>query len=179
MRSQQLDNVDTNEGVPSSYLRIIGFQAFSYLRIIRFREVSDLRIIRNPVFLDSGKQFEKADLEKCDILNLYRSDIMKIEARCRSKVLTIFDSIPGLLSSNEKRVVFKDIKEGSYAQQYEEKFFWLPDFMMSNECFLCNDPQVGLSLNENRSYVKCYLSDTGLLVSYTFDERSLMEEYIY
>ena len=88
------------------------------------------------------------------ILNLYRSDITKIEARYRSKVLTIFDSIPGLLSSHEKRVVFKDIKEGSYAQQYEETFFWLSDSMMSNECFLCNDSQVGLSLNENRSYVK-------------------------
>lgn len=35
---------------------------------------------------------------------------------------------------------------------------------------MCNAPNVGLSFNETRSYVKCYLGDTGLLVSHTFDE---------
>lgn len=42
--------------------------------------------------------------------------------------------------------------------------------MISNECFLCSDPNVGLSINEVRSYVKCYFGDTGLLVSHAFDE---------
>ena len=42
--------------------------------------------------------------------------------------------------------------------------------MICNECFLCNDPNVGLSLNENRSFIKCYMGDTGLLVSHTFGE---------
>jgi len=50
--------------------------------------------------------------------------------------------------SNEKRVVFKQLQNGSYADQYEETFFWLSDSMISNELFLCNDPNVGLSLNE-------------------------------
>ncbi len=54
----------------------------------------------------------------------------------------------------------------------KKHFFWLSDSMISNECFLCNDPNVGLSINENRSYVKCYLGDTGLLVSHTFDEQT-------
>lgn len=51
--------------------------------------------------------------------------------------------------------------------------------MVSNECFLCADPNVGLSLNENRSYIKCYLGDTGLLISHTFDENTLLEEEVY
>lgn len=51
--------------------------------------------------------------------------------------------------------------------------------MIANECFLCNDPSVGLSLNETRSYVKCYLADTGLLFSHTFDENELLEDDIY
>ena len=117
--------------------------------------------------------------EKRDILSLYREDIMKINARYRSKVLAIFDQIPGLLSKHEKRVVFKEIKEGSQADQYEETFFWLADSMISNECFLCNDPSVGLSINEDRTYVKCYLGDTGLLVSHAFDENELLEEEVY
>lgn len=43
--------------------------------------------------------------------------------------------------------------------------------MISNECFLCSDPQIGLSINEVRTYVKCYMGDTGLLVSHAFDEK--------
>lgn len=126
-------------------------------------------------FLESRKDFDKADIEKRDILALYRSDIMKIDARYRSKVLTIFDQIPGLLSQHEKRVVFSDVSAKSTADQYEETFFWLSDSMISNECFLCNDPNIGLSINENRAYVKCYLGDTGLLVSHAFDENVIAQ----
>lgn len=130
-------------------------------------------------YIENDKSFFEADKEKRDILSLYREDIMKINARYRSKVLAIFDQIPGLLSKHEKRVVFKEIKEGSQADQYEETFFWLADSMISNECFLCNDPSVGLSINEDRTYVKCYLGDTGLLVSHAFDENELLEEEVY
>ena len=130
-------------------------------------------------FLESRKDFDTADIEKRDILALYRSDIMKIDAKYRSKVLAIFDQIPGLLSQHEKRVVFSNVSEGSTSDQYEETFFWLSDSMISNECFLCNAPNVGLSVNENRAYVKCYLGDTGLLVSHAFDENELLEDEVY
>ncbi len=131
------------------------------------------------VFIESNKSFVKADREKRDILSLYRSDIMKISARYKSKVLAIYDQIPGLLSKHEKRIVFKDIQPGSYAEQYEETFFWLADSMIANECFLTNDPNIGLSLNETRAYIKCYLSDTGLLLSHAFSEDELIETAVY
>ena len=130
-------------------------------------------------FIQNKKDFTESDKEKRDILRLYREDIMKIDARYRSKVLSIFDQIPGFLSQHEKRIVFKQLQDGSYADQYEETFFWLADSMISNESFLCNDPNVGLSLNETRSYVKCYLGDTGLLVSHAFDENELLEDDVY
>ena len=130
-------------------------------------------------FIESKKDFTEADKEKRDILKLYREDIMKIDMRYRSKVLAIYDQIPGFLSQHEKRVVFKKLQDGSYADQYEGTFFWLSDSMISNECFLCNDPNVGLSLNETRSYVKCYMGDTGLLVSHAFDENELLEDEVY
>lgn len=62
-------------------------------------------------FIESRRDFDKADVEKRDILSLYRSDIMKIDSKYQSKVLTIFDRIPGLLSQHEKRVIFSDISE--------------------------------------------------------------------
>ena len=130
-------------------------------------------------FLEGKKNFGAADLEKRDILELYRNDIMKIKAQYRSKVLAIYDQIPGLLSRHEKRVVFNRIAEGSTAEQYEETFFWLTDSMVANECRKVNDPNVGLSLNESDTYVKCYMGDTGLLVSHAFDENELLEDEVY
>lgn len=131
------------------------------------------------LFIENHKDFDASDKEKRDILELYRSDIMKINARYRSRIIAVYDQIPGLLSQHEKRVVFNRVLEGSYAEQYEETFFWLSDSMISNECFMCNDPNVGLSVNETRTYVKCYMGDTGLLVSHAFDENELLESEVY
>ena len=130
-------------------------------------------------FLEGQKDFGKSDVEKRDVLELYRNDIMKIKAQYRSKVLAIFDQIPGLLSRHEKRVVFNKIVEGSMADQYEETFFWLSDSMIANECRRVSDPNVGLSLTESDTYIKCYLGDTGLLVSHAFDENELLEDEVY
>ena len=103
-----------------------------------------LNILRKSrvVSLEGKKDFGKADIEKRDILELYRGDIMKIKAQYRAKVLAIFDQIPGLLSRHEKRVVFNRIVEGSVAEQYEETFFWLSDSMIANECRRISDPNV-------------------------------------
>lgn len=130
-------------------------------------------------FQEGKKDFGSADREKRDILHLYRSDIMRIQAQYRSKVLSIYDQIPGLLSQHEKRIVFSRVADGSYAEQYAETFFWLSDSMIANECRKCDDPNVGLSLNESDTYIKCYLGDTGLLVSHAFDENDLLEDEVY
>lgn len=130
-------------------------------------------------FLENDKEFTTADAEKRDILKLYRQDIMRIDSSYKSKVLAIFDQIPGLLSRHEKRVVFKDVEKGSSFEQYEDTFFWLEDSMICNICFNCADPKVGLSVNEDRTYVKCYMGDTGLLLSHAFDENGLAEEQLY
>ncbi len=130
-------------------------------------------------YLENNRSFAKADEEKRDILSLYRDDIMKIESRYKSKVIAIFDQIPAFLSRHEKRVVLSDVEKNSTFDSYHDTFFWLSDSMVANECFRCNDPNVGLSLNEDRSYVKCYMADTGLLISHTFSETELEKEALY
>lgn len=130
-------------------------------------------------YLDNDRNFLLADVEKRDILSLYRSDINKIDRKYKSKVLSIFDQIPGFLSKHEKRVRLSSIQEKSTYPMYEETFFWLSDSMIVNECFNTTDPNIGLSINEERTAIKCYMGDTGLLVSHAFDETELKEENIY
>ena len=131
------------------------------------------------VFLEGRKDFGKADLEKRDILNLYRDDIMKIKAQYRAKVLAIFDQIPGLLSQHEKRVVFNSVANGTFAEQYAETFFWLSDSMLVNECRKTDDPGIAPALNASETYIKCYMNDTGLLLSHAFNENEILENEVY
>ena len=130
-------------------------------------------------YLINGRSFQKADEEKRDILSLYRDDIMKIENKYKSKVLAIYDQIPAFLSKHEKRVILSEVEKQSTFSSFHDTFFWLSDSMIANECFNCSDPNVGLALNEDRTYVKCYMGDTGLLVSHAFSENEVMEEDLY
>lgn len=130
-------------------------------------------------YLEYNRSFQRADEEKRDILALYRDDIMKIEAKYQSRVLSIFDQIPAFLSRHEKRVVLSDIEGSASFPKFHDTFFWLDNSMIANECFNCADPNVGLSLNEDRTYLKCYMSDTGLLVSHAFTEAEIEEEDLY
>ncbi len=123
-------------------------------------------------FIAHQKQFEPCEQEKRDILETYRDDIHKIDRSYRSKVLSIFDQIPAFLSQHEKRVRIQSLTNGEAGLEYEETFFWLADSMICNECFQCSDPNVGLSLNEKRNFIKCYMGDTGLLITHAFDESS-------
>lgn len=130
-------------------------------------------------YLGNGRSFQKADAEKRDILALYRDDIMKIEAKYQSRVLSIFDQIPAFLSQHEKRVILSDIELGASFSKFNDTFFWLDNSMIANECFNCTDPNVGLALNEDRTYLKCYMGDTGLLVSHAFTESEIETEDLY
>lgn len=130
-------------------------------------------------YIENNRSFHLADAEKRDILTLYRNDINKIDRSYRAKVLSIYDQIPAFLSQHEKRVRLSNIEEKSTFPMYQDTFFWLGDSMIANECFNCADPNVGLSLNEERTYIKCYMGDTGLLVSHAFDENEIIEEELY
>lgn len=130
-------------------------------------------------YLENNRSFAKADTEKRDILSLYRDDIMKIEAKYQSRVLSIFDQIPSFLSQHEKRVILSNIEAGASFSKFNDTFFWLSNSMIANECFNCTDPNIGLALNEDRTYLKCYMGDTGLLVSHAFTESEIETEDLY
>lgn len=130
-------------------------------------------------FAKNGRDFAAADIEKRDIIALYRDDIRKAAKRYNSKVSALFENIPAYLSTHEKKVVLKEIEERASFDRYDEPLFWLDDSMICNLCYKCNDPNVGFALNKNDSAVKCYMGDTGLLVSLAFSENEIMEEQLY
>lgn len=125
------------------------------------------------------KNFEKADSEKRDILQLYRSDIRKYASGYESKVAKIFDTLPGQLQKHEKKFRLSALKDRARFRDYESSFLWLEDSMVVNVCYRASEPSVGLRLKMDDSTIKCYMGDTGLLISLAFDERTIATEELY
>lgn len=130
-------------------------------------------------FAENGRDFAAADMEKRDILGLYRDDIKKAAKRYHSRVSALFENIPAYLSTHEKKIVLKDIEAGATFDKYDDPLFWLDDSMICNLCYKCNDPNVGFALHKNDSAVKCYMGDTGLLVSLAFSENEISDSQLY
>ena len=57
------------------------------------------------------KSFKEVDLVKRDILNLYKSDILKYGGDDAIKVQSIFEEIPSQLQKHEKRFTFSALKK--------------------------------------------------------------------
>ena len=125
------------------------------------------------------KDFAAVELVKRQILQLYRNDIQKYANNMEAKVTTIFDELPSQLQRHEKRFRLSAISPNARMREYEEAFFWLSDSGVVNCCYNTTEPSLGLSLNMERSTVKCYMGDTGLLISHAFDDKGKVPVEVY
>jgi predicted AAA+ superfamily ATPase len=123
--------------------------------------------------------FDKVDEVKRDIIALYRNDIQKYADNQETKVAAIFEEIPGQLQKHEKKFQLSALQSQARMRDYSEAFFWLSDAKIINCCYNSTEPSIGLKLNEERTTLKCYMADTGLLISLAFDERGIMGEDLY
>lgn len=125
------------------------------------------------------RDFHRVDRVKRDILTLYRADMAKYAGGYERKVESIFDEIPAQLQRHEKKFRLSSLKKGARFREYEDALFWLDDAMIVNICFNSTAPNVGLKLNMDRLTLKCYMADTGLLISHAFDENGIVSEELY
>lgn len=125
------------------------------------------------------EDFEAADRVKRRILNLYRDDIRKHAKGYEMKVEAIYDELPSQLKNQNRHFKLSALKQGARFDEYKDAMFWLSDAMIVNHCYNSTEPSVGLSLNTDRTLLKCYMGDTGLLISHSFDENGLVSEEIH
>ena len=125
------------------------------------------------------RDFDSVDRVKRSILELYRADIMKHAAGYEMKVAQIFDDIPAQLQKHDKKFKLSSLKKEARFREYDDALFWLSDAMIANICYNSTAPSIGLKLNMDRLTLKCYMADTGLLISHAFDENGIVSEEIY
>ena len=125
------------------------------------------------------RDFSAVDRVKRRILNLYRDDIHKHGSRNQLKIEAIFDEIPSQLKNQNRHFKLSAIEERARFSEYSEPLFWLADAMIVNNCYNTTDPSIGLKMNQDRTLLKCYMGDTGLLVSHAFDENGIVSQEVY
>ena len=127
----------------------------------------------------ASRDFTKVDAVKRQILRLYKNDIKKYAGGATARVSAIYDAIPGQLQKKEKKFVLASLKDEARMREYDSAFFWLEDSKMVNICYNTTAPNIGLQLNEDRTVLKCYYCDTGLLISLAFSARGIVTNEIY
>ena len=123
--------------------------------------------------------FASVDKIKRSIIKLYRDDIRKHAEELNLKVEQIFDTIPAQLAKHEKRFNLATLDENARYRDYEGAFYFLEDAGIINIAYNTTDPNIGLGQRLDSNSLKCYMNDTGLLLSMTFNEREITSEEIY
>lgn len=124
------------------------------------------------------KNLSDVNRVKQRILKLYREDIAKFAKGYESRVMAIFDEIPAQLTKHEKRFTLASLNKNARFREYEDSFMWLSESKVVNHCFNSTDPNIGINLNRDRLTLKCYMGDTGLLITHAIEDGTVLEEEV-
>jgi len=122
------------------------------------------------------KVLRDVEAAKRAILDLYADDIGKFAGRYKNKVRAIWAGIPGALARHERRFRPGFVGEDVRMRELDAPFEWLSESMTVNLAYNTTDPNCGFRMSEEREALKCYLGDTGLLVSHAFSENEKARE---
>lgn len=124
------------------------------------------------------KNLSEVNRVKQRIVKLYRDDITKFAKGYETRVMSIFDQIPEQLTKHEKKFSLASINKNARYREYEDAFMWLSESKVVNHCFNSTDPNIGINLNTDRLTMKCYVADTGLLVTQAIEDGTVLEEEV-
>jgi len=114
---------------------------------------------------DNGEGIYASEDAKREILSLYEDDIGKYAKGYASKVRDVFRMVPSALNRHERKFHLAAISPAARMRRYENAFLWLEDAMIVNTAKNAFNPNLEIDMNLDSSSFKCYLLDTGLLVS--------------
>ena len=125
----------------------------------------------------SSKNMRSVDMVKRKILKLYVDDFRKLDKN--GKIGRLFQAIPTMLSHGVGRFYPTAIIKGVGADKMEDLLIALEDSKTVNIAYHTTDPCVGMPLSEDRSRMKMYVCDTGLMVTLAFWDKSFTENVLY
>lgn len=106
---------------------------------------------------------EIEDIQK-SILTAYSLDFAKhAPGKDIPRIAAIWNSIPSQLAKENRKFVYKLVKTGARAREYEDALLWLEHAGMIYRIFCSSKPGLPLRAYDDLSAFKIYLCDGGLL----------------
>ncbi len=99
-----------------------------------------------------------------NIIGAYERDFAKHpDVKEFPKISMIWKSIPSQLARENKKFIYKAVKEGARAREYQDALQWLVDARLVHKVYRSAAPRLPVSAYDDLSAFKIYLADVGLL----------------
>ena len=111
-----------------------------------------------------GAGMAEVDAALQDILSLDEVDFSKYAEPLEvTRIRAVWHSLPAQLSKENRKFIYKVIRTGARAKDYETALTWLTDAGLVYQIFNVTKPGIPLSGYEDREAFKLYACDCGLL----------------
>ncbi len=127
-------------------------------------------------FLETNN-LSAVDAVKREIIEIYADDFRKIDPT--GKATRMFYAVPAQLNKNASRYQISSVIEQGKLDRVEELLQDMEDSHVVVFSHHADDPNVGLSLNEDMGRYKMFLNDTGLFITLAFWDKDVTENVIY
>lgn len=114
-------------------------------------------------FLDQGGA-QEVETNLQNILAAYTLDFSKhAAAKDIPRIAEIWKSVPSQLSRENRKFLYKLVKTGARAREYEDALLWLQHAGLIYRVFAISKPHLPISAYDDLSAFKIFVSDIGLL----------------
>lgn len=153
---QYLHEIDQIESIPDAFFNPLSEKLKMYF--ITGGMPESVRVWtqdRNP---------EQMQSVMSNILGAYERDFAKHpEPKDFPKISLIWQSIPSQLARENKKFIYRVVKEGARAREYEDALQWLCDAGLTYKIYRSSTPGLPISAYDDLTAFKIYLLDVGLL----------------
>lgn len=111
------------------------------------------------------RSYDETERVKRGIIKLYREDIVKYADKNVAEATAIFNAIPVMLAHHDKKIKFSALGIRDRYDGYADAIFWIAESMIGNLCYGIDRPEIFEGFSIQADKVKCYMADTGLLLT--------------
>ena len=153
---EYMDRVDAVEPIPDAFFNPL------YERLKMYYVTGGMP---EPVAMWTQERDVEAMQEALsNIIGAYERDFGKHpDVKEFPKISLVWKSIPSQLARENKKFIYKVVKEGARAREYEDALQWLVDARLVHKVYRSSAPRLPVSAYDDLSAFKIYLADVGVL----------------
>lgn len=151
-----LENIEATEAIPDLFFNRI-------LEKFRLYMISG-GMPKSITSLLSEFSIDQCEIVLSNIINSYKLDFSKHANNTDiQRIHYVWDSIPSQLSKENKKFIYKVVKTGARAREYEDSLSWLKNAGLIHKVYRSEKPGLPLSAYDDLSAFKVYVLDVGIL----------------